>query len=432
MFLAWPPPMILQPQADDSSFKITVDQFPWAASLLKLGTAFGCLLSMFIVDLVGRKISILFTYVPTFLCWLLVAWKPSASNLCLARFMAGASSGIIFTSGTMYVTEISRPQIRGILCGCFILMDYCGNLTGYAVASFGTMHVFPYVAMSLATVQFTMFIWFPESPYYLLQRKRFEAAMDSLIFLRNSPDVSEEMDSIVRSVECDPRNNGVLSSVLHLISQSGGKSLILFGLCIMTVQAFSSSIVLIGYAQTIFEKTDVQMQGSQMSIVLAMLHLTSYLVCISLVDSLGRRSLMIVSTVGVAYCSFLLGVYFCMEENTVYMTNLQLLPFVVILFYAVSVSLGLTYVPFVIVNEIFPMYSRATCVSFCFCINFTWSFIILCIWSAVTFQHNMYIVFWFISSLNAFSILLLVFYLPETKRKSFLQIQNSIIGKIIK
>lgn len=194
----------------------------------------------------------------------------------------------------------------------------------------------------------------------------------------------------------------------------------------MTVQAFSSSIILISYAQTIFEKIhDVQLQGVYTSIVLATVYLISYLMCISLVDRLGRRPLMVISTIGVSSCSFLLAVYFCMQENA---TNLRLLSFVAVLFYTISSSLGLASVPFVIVNEIFPIYAKATCISFCFCINFVWSFIALRVWSEIMFEHNAYsLIFWFISGLNTFSIFFLVFYFPETKRESLLQIRKNFI-----
>lgn len=197
----------------------------------------------------------------------------------------------------------------------------------------------------------------------------------------------------------------------------------------MTVQAFSSSIILISYAQTIFEEIhDVQLQGVYTSIVLATVYLISYLMCISLVDRLGRRPLMVISTIGVSSCSFLLAVYFCMQENAVDTTNLRLLSFVAVLFYTISSSLGLASVPFVIVNEIFPIYAKATCISFCFCINFVWSFIALRVWSEIMFEHNAYsLIFWFISGLNTFSIFFLVFYFPETKRESLLQIRKNFI-----
>lgn len=210
---------------------------------------------------------------------------------------------------------------------------------------------------------------------------------------------------------------------------SGGKTAILIGVAVMLVQALSGPIIFIGYARTVFEKThDVQLHGIYTNLVLATVYLISYFMCISLVDRLGRRPLMIVSVVGVSSCNFLLGTYSCMQENAIDTTNLQPLFFLTVLFYTISVSLGLASVPFVVTNEIFPTYARATCVSFCFCINFTWSFTMLHVWRWLVFHYNIYsFAFWFISGLNAFSIPFLVFYLPETKRKSLLQIRKYFI-----
>ncbi|XP_043512518.1 facilitated trehalose transporter Tret1-like [Frieseomelitta varia] len=425
LFSKWSPLL----SVDDSPFEITDNEVFWTLSSLKLGTAFGCFLSIFIVDFLGRKISILFTVVPTCLSWLLIAYNPSILNVYVAHFIGGTVSGIIFTSGLTFVTEISPADIRGALCSCFVLMDYCGDLLGCVIGSFCTVRTYSYVAMSLAMMQFVVYIWCPETPYYLLRQKRLAAAMDSLIFLRGTCDVTEEMDSIMKAAEFDPRSSGILSSLLHLISESGGKTAILIGVAVMLVQAISGPIILIGYARTVFEEIhDVQLHGIYANLVLSTVYLISYLMCISLVDRLGRRPLMIMSVVGVSSCNFFLGIYSCMQENAIDTTNLQPLFFLTVLLYTISVSLGLASVPFVVTNEFFPMYARATCVSFCFCINFTWSFTMLHVWRWIVFQYNVYsFAFWFISGLNAFSIPFLVFYFPETKRKSFLQIKKYFI-----
>lgn len=195
----------------------------------------------------------------------------------------------------------------------------------------------------------------------------------------------------------------------------------------MMLQAFSGSIILIGY-QTIFENYNGELQEAYTSIVLITMHLISSLVCISLVDRLGRRPLMIISTVGVSSFSFLLGIYFYVQENSIYTMDLQMLPLIAILFYVMSISLGLAILPYVIINEIFPIYAKVTCVSFCFYVNFMWSFIMLRVWNVVVLEYNAYsIAFLCISALNVFSILYLVFYLPETKRKSFSQIRKNFI-----
>ncbi|KAK1118799.1 hypothetical protein K0M31_014798 [Melipona bicolor] len=428
LFSKWTPMLFV----DDFPFQITGDEVFWTVSSLKLGTVFGCFLSIFIVDFLGRKTSILFTIVPTCPSWLLIAWNPSILNIYVVHFIGGIVSGIIFTSGLTFVTEISPAHIRGALCSCFVLMDYCGDLLGCVIGSFGTVHTYSYVAMSLAMMQFVLFVCCPETPYYLLRQKRLVAAMDSLIFLRGTGDVAEEMDSIMKAAEFDPRSSGILSSLLHLISESEGKAAILIGLAVMLLQALSGPIILIGYARTVFEKNyGVQLHGIPEItnyLVLATVYLISYLMCIGLVDRLGRRPLMIISTLGISSCNFFLAIYSYVEENAIDTTNLQSLFFVTVLLYTINVSLGLASVPFVVTNEIFPTYARATCVSLCFCINFTWSFIMLHVWRWIVFQYNIHsFAFWIISGLNAFSVPFLVFYFPETKRKSLLQIRQYLI-----
>lgn len=196
------------------------------------------------------------------------------------------------------------------------------------------------------------------------------------------------------------------------------------------MQAFSGSIILFAYAQTIFERVDnVFWHESYMSIALAVVHLLSYLFCISQVDRVGRKPLMIVSVIGVTVCSFLLGVYFCMQENGFTSENLHLLPFLAMLFYVICVSLGLASIPFVVMNEIFPMYAKVNSVSLCFGLNSAWSFVMVRVWSAVAFGHSMSAAFWLVSSLNASGIFFLIFYLPETKSQTLQRIQEKLVSR---
>ncbi|XP_026672274.1 facilitated trehalose transporter Tret1-like isoform X2 [Ceratina calcarata] len=432
MFLGWTSPITPRLLDHDFSFKITANEACWTVCVFTLGMACGCFLSIFLLDIVGRKVLILLTIFPSSVSWMLMLWSPSISNLYVSRFIGGTASGIIFTSGSIYVTEISPPHIRSALCSCFLLMNYCGSFLGYVLTSIGTIEKYSYVGMFLVMLQFIVFAWMPESPFYLLRRKRFGAGMDSLMYMRNSADVAEELDSIMKSVESDSQYNGTISSIFHLASEKGGKRVILIGANLMTLQVFSGTIILITYSRTIFEKIDnVQLPGTYISIVLPIVFLMSYLLCISLVDRLGRKPLIIVSTVGVASCSFLLGIYFFLEQKNLDTSGFQPFAFGVALLYVISVSLGLASVPFVVMNEIFPMYAKAACVGLGFCVNFIWSFIILRIWSTVVFANSIHIGFWLFSGFNVFSIFFLVFYLPETKGQ-FLQISDSSVGRIKK
>ncbi|XP_076286416.1 solute carrier family 2, facilitated glucose transporter member 8-like isoform X2 [Lasioglossum baleicum] len=429
LFLGWPSPMI--PKLMDSSLKLDEDEASWTVSMLKLGMAVGCILAIFIVDFVGRKISILVTIVPTIASWSIIVWDSTIEGLYVARFIGGIGSGLVFTAGSMYVTEISPPEVRGAIGSCFVIMNYIGGLLGYIIGSFASIDEYAYVAISFSMIQFLMLIWFHETPYYLLRQKRHGAALDSLMFLRGSGGVSEEMDSIMRSVESEPKNVRLFSVIPDLMSKPGGPKTMLLGVCMMIVQAFSGSIILNAYAETIFKNIhNYREKDSYMSIVLATVQLISYILCISLVDRIGRRPLMIISIIGVTICSFILGVYFCLDEEHVNVENLHWLAFTCVLLYATTVSVGLSSLPFVIMNEIFPLYAKTACISFCFFLNFFFSFVLIKVWSIVAFEQNLYTAFWIISALNIFGVLFLVYYLPETKSLSLLRIQEALVCRI--
>lgn len=71
LFLGWTSPMII----DDLPFEITTSEASWLMSMFKLGMSFGCFVSIFIADFIGRKISILLAIIPTCLSWLLIVWN---------------------------------------------------------------------------------------------------------------------------------------------------------------------------------------------------------------------------------------------------------------------------------------------------------------------------------------------------------------------
>ncbi|XP_076649218.1 uncharacterized protein LOC143356989 [Halictus rubicundus] len=409
MFLEWPSQMIPKLMAEDSSFKLDEDEYSWIMSLLTLGMAVGCIAAIYVVDFAGRKISMLVTIGPTIVGWSLTTWDSTIAGLYVAHFIGGIGSGLMFTAGLMYVTEISPPEVRGAVGSCYVVMNYVGAILGYIIGSFASISEYAYVAMSFAMIQFLMLIWLHETPYYLLRQKRLGAALDSLMFLRGSGGVSEEMDSIMRSVEDEPKNIRLFSAIPDLMSKPGGLRTMLLAVCLMIVRAFSCSIIFHAYADRIFENQDYE------TIVLATVELISFILCISLVDRIGRRPLMIISIVGVAICSFVLGVYFCLDKENVNVENLHWLALVSVLGHDVTASVGLRSLPFVITNEIFSMYAKSAYISFCFFLYFLCSFVLINVWNIVSSEPNLYVAFWVISAVNIFGLLFLVYYLPETK-----------------
>ncbi|KAG7187608.1 hypothetical protein KM043_016671 [Ampulex compressa] len=425
--------MIPKLLSEDNPRRISPNDVPWIVSLLYLGAAIGAFVCIFLVNILGRKICILLTFLPASISWTLLIFSSSVVELYIARLIGGIAYGIISTAGPMYLSEVVTPQVRGALNSCFIFAISCGDLMGYVVGTYASTVEYASIAIGLCIIQVAAFVWFPETPYYLLSRKRYVASMDSLIFLRGTSDVTEEMNSIVRSVESDTRITGICSASSNLISSPGiihqlgsGKRVAAIGVGIMMVQSFSGTTVIFCYAQTIFDAVNnVYLKGTYLSFILLIIYMVSSLICIGRIDNWGRRPLLIGSTIGVSACTFFLGAYFYVQKNAYDVDGLSWFAIGIAFLYMVTHAIGLSSVPIVVLNEIFPMHVKDVCVGLCFCLRFLLMFTLANVWMVIAFRVNKYVAFWLITFLNVLGIFFVVSYVPETKRKNLEEIRNS-------
>lgn len=90
------------------------------ASLSAIGTPVGCILGGYMMDLVGRKMTLIITEVPTILGWVLIALAPSLPSSILpwiytGRILTGLGSGMVGAPSRIYTAECSQPHLRGML-----------------------------------------------------------------------------------------------------------------------------------------------------------------------------------------------------------------------------------------------------------------------------------------------------------------------------
>lgn len=81
MFLGWGSPSLpLLVNGDNYGYPVRLnkEEASWVASLLTLGASAGCVISAFMVNVIGRKNTMLFTVVPSAIGWLLIAFATSS------------------------------------------------------------------------------------------------------------------------------------------------------------------------------------------------------------------------------------------------------------------------------------------------------------------------------------------------------------------
>lgn len=79
-FLGWTSPslsVLMRGSDAKYSFRLTKDEASWVASLLTLGAATGAIICGLMVNVIGRKNTMLFTALPSIISWLMIAFATS-------------------------------------------------------------------------------------------------------------------------------------------------------------------------------------------------------------------------------------------------------------------------------------------------------------------------------------------------------------------
>ena len=118
----------------------------------------------------GRRLAVILSCVPLILGWLVTLGSSSLSHLYLARAVTGLGIGLITPITTLYLREISIPQLRGHLFIINCLFWNGGTFLMFIVGS-----LLPWKLATIPGFSFPLFpillAWLlPESPTWLVSR----------------------------------------------------------------------------------------------------------------------------------------------------------------------------------------------------------------------------------------------------------------------
>jgi facilitated trehalose transporter len=77
-----------------------------AASLSSLSTPLGCILGGYLMDLLGRRTTLLLLEVPLIAGWLLIAFAGSVPQIYAGRLLVGLGSGLVGAPARVYTGEV--------------------------------------------------------------------------------------------------------------------------------------------------------------------------------------------------------------------------------------------------------------------------------------------------------------------------------------
>ncbi|KAH0945112.1 hypothetical protein HN011_010969 [Eciton burchellii] len=406
----------------------------WIASMSSIGTPIGCLASGYMMDMFGRKRSLIITEIPALLGWLLIIFATDIRMIYAGRFFVGLGSGMVGAPARVYTSEVTQPHLRGMLTAFASVGVSTGVLIEYALGSMLTWKVCATISAIVPFTALLLMFLFPETPSYLLSRSKPEEAKKALQKFRGSTyDVNEEMETLV---EFSNKNNikrltGLGEIARAVLKPSALKPFALLFLYFLIYQ-WSGTNVITFYAVEIFKDSGASMNKYLAAVILGIVRLTSTIVACVLCRRCGRRPLTMVSSIGCGLSMIGLGGYMWLKQYWM-ANNLPLIatwiPVVCIFLYTVTCTLGFLVIPWVMIGEVYPVQVRGIigglttmCAhTFVFMVVKTYPFLA----SALT-RHGTFILY---GCISLFGTIYFYTCLPETKGKTLQEIEDYFSGR---
>ncbi|XP_032672175.1 facilitated trehalose transporter Tret1-2 homolog [Odontomachus brunneus] len=428
---------ILLPQLSEPNSTVSVDQElgSWIASVHSLATPFGALVSGPLIEVVGRRNTLMLSTLPLLLGWIIIGFSKSVTSILVGRVFCGVSVGVIAVPAQVLVGETADTGLRAFLtCGGFAA--YCwGILLVYVLGASFQWDIVAFCGIVLPVLSFIAFCLLPESPVWLVKQKKIEKARKALLWLRggdaeqtNTEVTILEMRIKADLVEKQTQNMNaslrqrIFSAVSMIRDPRVLKPLIIINIFNM-LQLFSGTYVIVFYAVHLVQDVGGGSVNHYMAaVVTAVVRFVFSIVSCLMFLRTGRRIVSITSALGTAVTSLALAGYmFAKQEGS--SVDSYLLS-VLLLIYVAANTLGLVTLPAVMTGELIPMRARGIgggCTFFVFNMSL---FIITKFFPAMNNAIGVIGIFTIFGISSLLAALFLYLALPETKSYTLEEIED--------
>lgn len=283
-----------------TQFHLTPLQLGFTVSIALWGTVIGSISAGEIGQRLGSRATLRFLAVLYVVSALGCALAWSWPAFLVARLVGGLAIGGSSVLGPVYIAELAPAAYRGRLVGMFqinivvgILLAYFSNLL---IVSFHLGAVewrWEFGVSALPAVLFLlMLLSIPHSPRWLVTQDRVAEARETLILVGHA-DPETELQEIVASIhseEVGHREPLFKREYLYPILLAVG---------IAAFNQLSGINAVLYYLNDIFASAGFRgVSGGVQTVIIGAVNLVSTLLAMSLIDKLGRKTLLLIGCVG--------------------------------------------------------------------------------------------------------------------------------------
>jgi sugar porter (SP) family MFS transporter len=318
------------------------------------GTILGAILAGIPGDRYGRRDSLrgmaVLYFVSAIGCGLAWTW----SSLVFFRFVEGIAIGGSSVLGPMYIAEIAPAKWRGRLVGCFQFNVVFGVLLAYfsnyiiGLMHFGDTEWRWKLGVSAVPAAFFLVMLFaiPRSPRWLVKKGRIDEARE-VLKLTGEENSEQNLQDIVLSIDAE---HGQSEESVFLPKY---RKPVFLAVSIAVFNQLCGINAILYYLNDIFESAGFsKVSGDLQAVAVGATNLLFTMIAMSVIDRLGRRTLLLIGSVGMAACLGGVATIFFMGRN-------QDLLVWLLIGYIASFAFSQGAVIWVYIGEVFPNRVRA-------------------------------------------------------------------------
>ncbi|KAK9808487.1 hypothetical protein WJX73_000469 [Symbiochloris irregularis] len=398
-------------------------------SVLYLAAAVIAPLAGVIANWRGRQICLLTSGCLFGIGIILLATAQNVAMVVLGRILMGGGVGFANSSSTLYIVEVAPPRLRGGLGIMFQLVQTLGILIAYVYNyAFDTIDWGWRLSIALGGVFAALVVIgalvLPDTPISLLNRGRPEDARRVLERVRGTANVDAEFQEMTEIVTASKK---VPNSFKSLLFNPRYRPQLAVVIAMPIFQQWTGINAVIFYTPQIFSYVS-HSKGLEDTVVVGAVNVAATLVSTFTVDRFGRKFLFTEGGLQMAVCMIIiaatLGTEYGMHPNGRLPEPVSRGLLAVFCTFAAGYAWSFGPLPWLLPSEVQPLETRAAAASVNTTLNMLMTFVV-----AQTFQDQLcaerWGVFAFFAGLELLFVVLILFFLPETKGKSMDQIAVS-------
>jgi MFS transporter, SP family, arabinose:H+ symporter len=394
----------------------------WTVAIALIGTVIGSFGAGAVGQRLGGRETLRITAVLYIISALGSGLAWNWPSLMVFRFIGGLGIGASSVLGPVYIAELAPAQWRGRLVGAFQINVVVGILLAYA-SNYGIrlLHLGATewrwqvgVAAIPATLFLCLLFFIPRSPRWSVSRARIDEALEVLKSM-GTPDPHAELKDIRDAMAQEH------ASAHEPVFRWKYRYPLFLAITIGAFNQLSGINAILYYLPGIFSAAGFsQVSSDQQSIAIGATNLLFTLIGMTLIDKLGRKTLLLVGAVGTAAC--LGGAVYLFQTHS----HPDLLVWIFVLYIAFfAISQGA--VIWVYIGEVFPNLVRSKGQGVGNASHWILNTIIALEFPVLAARMGQATPFLFFAIMTVVQFFTVLFFYPETKGQTLEALQRKLV-----